>query len=159
MKYPNWPLVLLFSGTVLLSPAWGALYHWVDESGVQYYSNEPPLGDAEIVNVLPETPFDEGADEERMERYDQWRRQQHREFQDRMERIRAEEEARRQEERRQAEEARKRREEERKAREQAEAEKLERRKSDEKSVYVNPKQVPLGLNPGAPPQPPENGLP
>jgi hypothetical protein len=139
--------------------AWSALYHWVDPNGVHYYSNEPPLGDAEIVEVLPETPYDEQADTDRMERYRQWRQRQRRELEERLEQIRAEEEAQRAEERRRAEEARRRREAERKAREEREAKRRKEDRTDEKSVQVNPGGTPLGLNPGPSTEPPENPVP
>lgn len=150
------PLLVL---AISFSQACGELYHWIDENGVHYYGNEPPLGDAEIVNVLPETPYDEEADTERREEYRRWREEQSRELRERVERIRAEEEARRAERQRRAEEARQRREAERKAREEARAEEIRERKSDNKSVHVNPKNTPLGLNPGPSTEPPDSVVP
>ena len=159
MKSLPWLLAAIFCLAIGTPEALGALYHWVDENGVHYYSNEPPLGDAEIVNVLPETPHDEAADRERMEEYRQWRERQSRELRERVERIRAEEEARRAEERRRAEEARRRREEERRAREEREAERRREDRRDEASVRRNPGGTPLGLNPGPSTEPPDSVVP
>jgi hypothetical protein len=159
MKPLFWLPALALGAALFLSPAFAALYHWIDENGVHYYGNEPPLGDAEIVNVLPETPYDEQADRDRREEYRQWREERTRELRERVERVRAEEEARREERRRRAEEARQRREEERRARKEARAKEIRERKSDNKSVHVNPKATPLGLNPGPSTEPPESVVP
>lgn len=152
-------LAAIFCLAIGLPAALGQLYHWVDEEGVHYYSNEPPLGDAEIINILPETPYDEKADQERMEEYRQWRRERSREIQERIERVRAEESDRRAEERRRAEEARQRRAEERQAREEREAKRRREDRRDEASVIRNPGGTPLGLNPGPSTEPPDSVVP
>jgi FtsZ-interacting cell division protein ZipA len=43
----------------------GEIYKWIDESGVKYFSNEPPPRGVKRVNATNEIPYDKASDQKR----------------------------------------------------------------------------------------------
>jgi len=59
--------IIVWVGLVFAPQPGAEIYQWVDENGVKRFSNSPPA-DAEDVDIIfEEKPYDQRADQERME--------------------------------------------------------------------------------------------
>jgi len=118
------------------------VYYWTDDNGVRHFSNLPPEKPVEEMGRMQEIPYDEEADQARMEEDKAWMMQE-KERAERKRRQEAEEKAAK--EAKEAEEQRlaaERQQAEEDARQQEQAALKEaresRRSTADKSVFVNP---------------------
>ena len=61
------PLIIVSVFCLWSSLEAGQIYQWIDKNGVRHFTNEPPPPGAKIVNEQAAIPYDEGADQKRMQ--------------------------------------------------------------------------------------------
>jgi hypothetical protein len=66
MKRPTL-LILVAVFCLWSSIAAAQIYEWIDKNGVRHFSNVPPPAGAKIVNQQEAIPYDEAADQKRMQ--------------------------------------------------------------------------------------------
>ncbi len=144
--------LILLGGWLAPMSLYAGLYYWTDENGIKHFSTHAPVGEVDVIEVIPEVEYDEAADEARMQNYREWRRNQREEYLEQIRRAEAQEQARIAERRRREEalkraleKARLTRELERLAREREE--RLYEDDKDDETIFVQPKQDPLGIAP------------
>lgn len=144
--------LLLLGGWLAPMSLCAGLYYWIDENGIKHFSTHAPVGGVEVIEVIPEMEYDESADKARLQNYREWRRKAEARLQDQIRKAEAEEQARIAEQKcrevalkEALEEARLARELERLAREREE--RLYEDDKDDETIFVQPRQDPLGLDP------------
>jgi hypothetical protein len=152
MNKIHWIFLIVLGTASMSANLHAGLYYWTDENGIKHFSTIPPDEDVDLITVIPEVPYDEAADRERMEQYREFREEKRENFMEEIRRMEAEERARiAEKERREAalkealEAARLAREAERAEREREEA--MDDDDTDDKTLFIQPKRDPLGLNP------------
>jgi hypothetical protein len=61
------PLVLVSVFCLWASIAGAQIYEWIDKNGVRHFTNVPPPAGVKIVNEQEAIPYDEAADQKRMQ--------------------------------------------------------------------------------------------
>jgi hypothetical protein len=61
------PLILVSVFCLWTSLEAGQIYQWIDKNGVRHFTNEPPPPGAKIVNEQQAIPYNEAADQKRMQ--------------------------------------------------------------------------------------------
>lgn len=146
-------LLLLIAWGCVFSPLnlHAGLYYWIDENGIKHFGAQPPEGNADVISVFPEVPYDAEADQKRMENYREWRQEEEKRYQEEIRKAEAEErqriaeEKRREKARREEREAARLADEEKAQAEEKRKERLYDRDKTDKRIFVNPKQKPLGV--------------
>ena len=60
-------LMFIATGCLIAGPLHADIYEWTDENGVKHFTNYAPPEDAKILMKTEELPYDEAADQARME--------------------------------------------------------------------------------------------